>query len=86
METNLKFTLSCEPDNAAAQTRLIQASRHDPAVSVVTTLEQEKQHNTFFRLNNATIIAKLRERFPDLPIEPDEKTVFGALRALRNTW
>ena len=85
METNLKFTLSCEPDNAAAQT-LDLGQRHDPAVSVVTTLEQEKQHNTFFRLSNATIIAKLRERFPDLPIKPDEKTVFDALRALRNTW
>ena len=86
IESNLKFTLAREPNNAAAQTLLPAVSAHDPAVSVVTTLRQEKQHNTFFRLNNGTIIAKLRERFPELPDEPDAKTVFSALRTLRNEW
>ena len=86
IESNLKFTLSREPDNAAAQTLLTHVTGHDPAVSVVTTLQEEKQHNTFFRLNNATIVAKLRESFPELPEEPDAKMVFGALRALRNKW
>lgn len=86
IESNLKFTLSREPDNAAAQALLTAVTAHDPAVSVVTTLRQEKQHNTFFRLDNAAIIAKLRESFPELPGEPDAKTVFGALRALRNEW
>ena len=86
IESNLKFTLSCEPDNAAAKTLLTNVTGHDPAASVVTTLQQEKQHNTFFRLDNAAIVASLRERFPELPKEPDAKMVFSALRALRNQW
>jgi hydroxyacylglutathione hydrolase len=32
------------------------------------------------------VIARLREAFPDLPDEPDEKTVFIKLRELRNAW
>jgi hydroxyacylglutathione hydrolase len=28
----------------------------------------------------------LREAFPDLPENPDEKTVFVKLRELRNKW
>jgi hydroxyacylglutathione hydrolase len=86
IETNLKFTLSREPDNAAAQALLATVTGHDPATSVVTTLQQEKEHNTFFRLNNTRIIEKLRESFPELPAAPDAKTVFAALRTLRNAW
>ncbi|MES2942110.1 MAG: hydroxyacylglutathione hydrolase [Pseudomonadota bacterium] len=86
IETNLKFTLSREPGNAAAQDLLPKVTGHDPAQSVVTTLFEEKQHNTFFRLNKPGIIAALRERLPDLPAEPDDKTVFTALRTLRNSW
>ena len=59
---------------------------HDPATSVVTTLADEKQHNSFFRLGSASLIAKLRERFPELPGQPDQKTVFTKLRELRNSW
>ena len=29
---------------------------------------------------------RLRESFPDLPDEPDAKTVFTKLRELRNQW
>ena len=53
---------------------------------MVSTLALEKEINTFFRLHNPTVIAKLREAFPDLPDEPDEKTVFLKLRELRNSW
>jgi hydroxyacylglutathione hydrolase len=59
---------------------------HDPQRAIVTTLAQEKQHNTFFRLTSAGVIAKLREAFPDLPDKPDARTVFLKLRELRNTW
>ena len=86
IETNLKFTLSREPGNAAAQALLPSVTDHDPATSVVTTLRDEKQHNTFFRLGNAGVIATLRESFPDLPEQPDAKTVFTRLRELRNQW
>ena len=32
------------------------------------------------------VIARLREAFPDLPDDPDSKTVFLKLRELRNSW
>ena len=86
IETNLKFTLAREPDNAAAQALLPGVVGHDPAKSAVTTLGQEKQHNTFFRLANDTVIAKLRESFPDIAAQPDAKTVFMKLHELRNQW
>lgn len=86
IETNLKFTLSREPDNAAAQARLPAVTGHDPEQAMVTTLGQEKEHNSFFRLDQPAIIAHLREHFPDLPQQPDPQTVFRALRELRNKW
>ena len=86
IETNLKFTLAREPGNLAAQALLAKVAGHDPANAVVTTLGDEKQHNTFFRLTNAEVIAKLRESFPDLANQPDEKAVFMKLRELRNSW
>ena len=86
MENNLKFTLSRESDNAAAQALLPAVEGHDPALALVTTLAQEKQFNTFMRLSNAGVIKALRERFPELPEAPDAKTVFTKLRELRNSW
>jgi hydroxyacylglutathione hydrolase len=86
IENNLKFTLSREPDNAAAQALLPKVAGHDPQTSIVTTLKQEKTFNTFFRLTNSGVIAKLREAFPDLPEKPDARTVFLKLRELRNKW
>ncbi len=86
IENNLKFTLDREPDNAAAKALLPSVADHDPATSIVTTLAQEMQHNTFFRLASPTVIARLRERFPDLPENLDARTVFTKLRELRNSW
>jgi len=86
IENNLKFTLDREPDNNAAQALLPQVAEHDPATSIVTTLAQEKQHNTFFRLASPSVIARLREKFPDLPENPDARLVFTRLRELRNSW
>ncbi len=86
IENNLKFTLNREPDNAAAQALLPKVEGHDPASSRITTLKEEKQFNTFFRLTSPSVIAGLRQRFPELPEEPDAKTVFLKLRELRNKW
>lgn len=86
IENNLKFTLSREPDNAAARELLPQVTGQDPATSRVMTLAEEKRFNTFFRLTSPGVIAKLRESFPDLPEQPDAKTVFIKLRELRNAW
>jgi hydroxyacylglutathione hydrolase len=86
IENNLKFTLAREPDNVAVKALLPQVAGHDPASSIVTTLAQEKTFNTFFRLASPSVIAQLRESFPDLPEQPDAKTVFVKLRELRNRW
>ena len=86
LENNLRFTLDREPDNAAAKALLPGVAEQDPAAAVVTTLAQEKDINTFMRLGNPGVIARLRERFPDLPDAPDARTVFAWLRELRNTW
>jgi len=86
IENNLKFTLSREPDNDAAKALLETLTGHDPDDSVVTTLSDELRINTFFRLQSASVIAGLRERFSELPAKPDAQTVFAKLRELRNTW
>ena len=83
---NLGFTLDREPDNKKAQQMLAEVRDQDPNRALVTTLALEKEINTFFRLHSPTVIAKLRERFPDLPDEVDAKTVFLKLRELRNSW
>jgi hydroxyacylglutathione hydrolase len=83
---NLGFTLDREPDNAAAKALLPSVEKQDTAKALVTTLRQEKEINTFFRLSSPAVIARLREAFPDLPDHPDQKTVFLKLRELRNKW
>jgi hydroxyacylglutathione hydrolase len=85
LENNLRFTLAREPENLAAKEMLPHEAGHDPA-SVVTTLADEKQINTFMRLDSPGVIARLRQDFPDLPDRPDPKTVFVKLRELRNKW
>jgi hydroxyacylglutathione hydrolase len=83
---NLGFTLDREPDNARAKALLPTAEKQDPAKPLVTTLKLEKEINAFFRLTSPSVIARLREAFPDLPDNPDPKTVFVKLRELRNKW
>ena len=86
IENNLRFTLDREPDNVAAQTMLGQLAGQDLNQAHVTTMKVEREVNTFFRLQSPTVIARLREAFPDLPEQPDARTVFLKLRELRNTW
>ena len=83
---NLAFTLDREPDNARAKAMLPAVEAQDPAKPLVTTLALEREINTFFRLSSKSVIARLREAFPDLPDNPDAKTVFLKLRELRNKW
>ena len=85
-QNNLAFTLDREPDNARAKELLGDISEHDPENALVSTLVLEKEVNAFFRLHSPSIIARLREAFPDLPDDPDPKTVFIKLRELRNDW
>jgi hydroxyacylglutathione hydrolase len=86
IENNLRFTLAREPDNATARALLPDVAGQDPARGRVTTLQEERQINTFLRLSSPSVIAALREVFSDLPENPDPKTVFLMLRELRNKW
>ncbi|HEX3411217.1 MAG TPA: hydroxyacylglutathione hydrolase C-terminal domain-containing protein, partial [Stellaceae bacterium] len=83
---NLAFTLDREPDNAKAKAMLPAMEKQDPGKALVTTLGLEREINTFFRLTSPSVIKRLREAFPDLPDNPDPKTVFLRLRELRNKW
>jgi hydroxyacylglutathione hydrolase len=86
IDKNLRFTLDREPDNRDAQAMLDRVTGQDPGHAYVSTLEVERRINAFFRLDSPTVIAKLREAFPDLPEQPDRRTVFLKLRELRNDW
>ncbi|MDZ7644246.1 MAG: hydroxyacylglutathione hydrolase [Woeseiaceae bacterium] len=86
LENNLKFTLDREPDNDAARRLLEEEADHDPEQARVTTIAEERHINTFFRLQSPSVIARLREAFPDLPPEPAARDVFLKLRELRNAW
>jgi len=86
LSNNLEFTLDREPDNERAGRLLSDVRDQDPNAALVTTLGQEKEINTFFRLRNPSIIARLRDAFPNLPEQPEPRTVFLKLRELRNSW
>jgi hydroxyacylglutathione hydrolase len=86
IENNLRFTLNREPDNRRAQEMLERLKGQDPGHAYVTTLGEEREINTFFRLTSPSVIATLRETFAELPEKPDPKTVFLKLRELRNKW
>lgn len=86
IENNLRFTLSREPDNADAKKLLSDVTGQDPNHALVSTLALEKRINTFFRLQSPSVIARLREEFPEIGDAPDAKTVFLKLREIRNKW
>ena len=83
---NLEFSLDREPDNGRAKSLLGEIGEQDPDDALITTLALEKEINPFFRLHSPSVIAALREVFPDLPDDPDPKEVFLKLRMLRNDW
>ena len=83
---NLEFTLDREPDNASAAQWLAKAHAQEAAAAPVTTLGQEKDFNTFLRLQSPSVIARLRESFPEIGERPEARTVFLKLRELRNRW
>jgi len=83
---NLQFTLDREPDNETARQMLTDYGSQDPANALVTTIAQEREVNTFFRLDSPSVIARLQEQFPEIGDNPDPRTVFLRLRELRNKW
>ncbi len=86
LANNLRFTLAREPGNDAARAMLEDTAGDDPATAPVRSIADERRVNTFFRLRCPGVIEGLREAFPDLPEDPDPRTVFLKLRELRNGW
>lgn len=83
---NLAFTLDREPDNARAAELVASHRDQDPNNALITTMADEREINTFFRLQEPSLIAKLAQDFPEVGDNPDAKAVFLKLRELRNSW
>ena len=83
LANNLRFTIDREPDNEAAKKMLARFADQDPAHAHVTTLDEEREINTFFRLDSPGIGRRLRNQFGQ---DFDEKGTFLKLRELRNSW
>jgi hydroxyacylglutathione hydrolase len=86
LANNLRFTLDREPDNATAADMLARYEDQDPDDALVTTISQEREINTFFRLDSPSVVAGVQREFPDVGDKPDHRTVFLKLRELRNRW
>jgi len=83
---NLAFTLDREPDNAIARKMMSDYENQDPSDALVTSMAQEREINTFFRLQNPTVVETLTREFPEMGDSPDARAVFLKLRELRNSW
>jgi hydroxyacylglutathione hydrolase len=83
---NLGFTLDREPSNQAARELAQRVAALSAQDMPILTLGEEKQLNVFFRLDRPEVIAGLRRVRPGMPSEPTPRTVFLALRDLRNRW
>ncbi len=81
LENNLRFTLNFEPSNKDAKNWLnkVTDESYQPG-SVQTTIEIEKNLNTFLRLDSDEIINNLSLK------NTEPKQVFLALRANRDRW
>ncbi len=86
LQTNLKFTLSIEPDNQAAKDMLKQADQLSPENQIITNIGQEKTINTFLRLEEPSVVNNLATRHLELGASPTRKDIFLKLRELRNQW
>ncbi len=82
---NLEFALSVEPGNAAAKRKLEEAKFLASGEEILeTSLADEREHSPFFRLDSAEIRGLLSDKFNRS--FDDDKSVFLALRELRNKW
>jgi hydroxyacylglutathione hydrolase len=81
LENNIRFTLKHEPSNTQAKLWLEKYQQVDiNDHPLTTTLADEKQINTFLRLDNKEIQGNLNTT------SVSEKETFIALRALRDKW
>lgn len=85
LKNNLEFTLSLEPENRFALTLLEKTKHENFSTSYVSSLENEFNVNTFFRLKEDIIVNSIINSGEKLP-DRSPKEVFLALRRLRNKW
>ena len=85
LKNNLEFTLSLEPENKHALRLLEKSKTKDFSTSYISSLENEYNVNTFFRLKENEIINSIINSGEKLP-DKSPKEVFLALRRLRNKW
>lgn len=83
---NLEFTIDREPENSAAIELMSERRNQDPNNALITTIALEREINTFFRLTNPSVIARLQETCPEMGDSPSAEDVFLKLRELRNSW
>ncbi len=81
LENNLNFTLSLESCNSEAKLWLNKVKDSDPFEQpITTTIGDERNINTFFRLGNEEIRASLKQ------VSTSDKEVFIQLRSARDGW
>ncbi len=85
LKNNLEFTLSLEPENKNALELLKKAKSENFSINYVSSLKNELNINTFFRLKETTIINAIIDKGEELK-DSSPKEIFLALRRLRNNW
>ncbi len=95
-ESNLRFALSVEPDNAAVQKKMewVRARRakaasdwHDATeaeFSIPSTIGEEKATNPFMRVDSPEIIENVRKLHPTSDADP--VTILGHIRAMKDSF
>jgi len=78
IENNLLFTLDREPSNSTAKDLLKQFENGLDAESYITNIGLERKINVFFRLKSSEVRKGVAA--------DDDKSVFIALRRLRDSW
>jgi hydroxyacylglutathione hydrolase len=85
-EKNLRFAHELEPRNTAIAAKLerVERLRAGGRPTVPSTIGEEKATNPFLRWQSPELRATLRERFPDLPLDP--VAVFAKTRELKDQY
>ncbi len=95
-ESNLRFALSVEPNNAATQKKMewVRARRakaasdwHDATeaeFSIPSTIGEEKATNPFMRVDSPEIIESVRKAHPASDADP--VTILGHIRAMKDSF
>ena len=85
-ESNLRFAMSVEPKNPKLVSRFerVQALRSRGALTVPSTLEEEKQTNPFLRWDSKEIQASVKSARSDTRLDP--VSVFTAVRKMKDAF